>query len=268
LRHTVDVEALAHRISGSMLGIGIGVHHRGRRPERISTVQCRMMLRGLAVSDPGETPLARCRAREAADLAIRSWSETPRLGSDERAKHVLAVARSEFARRGYDLTTIRDIAAAAAMSTGAIRRVSGSKGNLMMMIMGAYAENVTNGWRSILTSPSTSVEKLDALLWFDTNVVHEFPEEQRIQSMGLQVAPPTSPNLMATFPTQLRLLKAFLAEGSDTRQLQVGGGPKDIAARCLFRLVWPSHSMTETVGTQGTHLFEREMLVRGAALRF
>jgi hypothetical protein len=137
----------------------------------------------------------------------------------------------------------------------------------MMMIMGSYAENVTFGWTSILSSPSTPVEKLEALLWFDANVVHDFPEEQRIQSSGLQSRPPTSPNLMATFPTQLRLLKSFLAAGVASGHLQVDASPNDLATRCLFRLVWPPQSMTDAAGTQRTFEFERDIVLRGAASR-
>jgi hypothetical protein len=142
-----------------------------------------------------------------------------------------------------------------------------SKGNLAMMIMGAYAENVTDGWRSILTSPSTPIEKLDALLWFDTNVVYHFSEERRIQSAALQLAPPSSPDLTATFPTQLRLLKEFVTEGLGAEALQIDGAPTELATRCLFRVIWPSQNVVDAVGIERTFEFERDILVRGAASR-
>ena len=49
-----------------------------------------------------------------------------------------AVARSEFGRRGYEATTVRDIAAAAGLSVGSVYRLIGSKDELLGSIMRSF----------------------------------------------------------------------------------------------------------------------------------
>ena len=267
LRREVDSTLLADRICQSMLHVGIGVSHRTRGGERMPAIRCRMLLNGLAVRPPDDARLDRSRARRAADEAIRSWDED-RAEMDDKAAQILAVARSEFARRGIELTTIRDVAAAAGMSTGAVYRVIESKDNLLPSILWPYVEKVAEGWNRIVGSPSTPVEKLDALLWFNINVVHRFTEEHRIQSLGLQLSPPKSPNLTWTFPAQLRQLKGLVSEGLRARQLQVETGASlDIAARCLFALILTPENIVREAGIHDALRFDRETLERGAAAR-
>jgi AcrR family transcriptional regulator len=267
LRREVDLELLADRICQAMLHGGIGVYHRSRGAERVPAIRCRMLLRGLAVRAPDDARLDRSRARRAADACIDSWGEDELARSHDEAARIRAVARSEFALRGYDLTKIRNIAAAAGMSIGAVYRAIGSKDALMASILLSYVEKVTEGWNRIAGSASTPLEKLDALLWFDVNVVHRFAEEHRIQSLGLQLAPPQSPNLTWTFPAQLRQLKDLISEGVRAGQLNVEPASLDRLARCLFALVWTPENIVQRAGRRGALRFARATLLRGAARR-
>lgn len=267
LRREVDLELLADRICQSMLHVGIGVSHRIRGGERMPAIKCGMLLHGLAVRAPDDARLDRSKARRAADETIHSWDEDG-LAMDDRAARIRAVARSEFARRGDQLTTIRDVAAAAGMSTGTVYRLIESKDNLMSSILWSYTEKTTEGWNRIASSPSTSVEKLDALLWFDINVVHRFAEEHRIQSLGLQLSPPKSPNLTWTFPAQLRQLKGLVSEGLRARQLQIEKGASlDMVARCVFALIWTPESIVREAGIRDALHFDRDTFLRGATKR-
>jgi AcrR family transcriptional regulator len=227
-----------------------------------------MLLRGVAMQSPDEARLDRSRARRAADEAIRSWDEDDAAEIDDKAARIRAVARSEFARRGIELTTIRDVAAAAGMSTGAVYRLIESKDNLLPSILWSYVEKVAEGWSRIVSSSSTPVEKLDALLWFDINVVYRFAEEHRIQSLGLQLSPPKSPDLTWTFPAQLRQLKALVSEGVRARQLQVEAAASlDVIARCVFALIWTPENIVRDGGIRDALHFDRETFLRGAAKR-
>jgi len=268
LRREVDLERLADRICQSMLHVGIGVSHRTRGGERIPAIKCRMLLKGLAVRAPDDARLDRSKARRAADEAIQSWDEVEVAGIDEKAARIRAVARSEFARRGIDLTTIRDVAAAAGMSTGAVYRLIESKDNLLPSILWPYVEKVAEGWNRIASSPSSPVEKLDALLWFNINVVSRFSEEYRIQSLGLQLSPPESPNLAWTFPAQLRQLKALVSEGLRARQLRIEKSVSlDIVARCVFALIFTPENIVRAGGVRDALHFDRDTFLRGAAIR-
>ena len=79
---------------------------------------------------------------------IRSGSTTED-DSDLKAAHVRAVARAEFGRRGYEMTTIRDIASAAGLGTGTVYRVIGSKDELLMSIMLEFGQKVGGAWTDI-----------------------------------------------------------------------------------------------------------------------
>ena len=267
LRREVDLELLADRICQAMLHGAVGVYHRTRGAERVPAIRCRMLLHGLAVRSPEDARLDRSKARRAADEAIESWGEDGVPGKDDKAARIRAVARSEFARRGYDLTTIRDVAAAAGMSVGTVYRSIESKDNLMASILWSYVEKVTGGWNHIMGSPSTAMEKLDALLWFNINVVHRFAEEHQIQSLGLQLAPPKSPNLTWTFLAQLRQLKTLISEGLRARQLQTEDASLDMLARCAFALIWTPENIVHGAGIRGALRFTRDTVLRGAAKR-
>ena len=144
-----------------------------------------------------------------------------------------ARARSEFTRRGYDATTVRDVAAAAGLSTGAVYRLIRSKDELLESIMRGYSTTVNNGWDAILKSTATTVEKLDALMWFNINVLDRFSEEYKIHAALLPQLPLTNPDLGMSFSAQLRKLRTVLAAGLRSGELEFPKAPADIArGRC------------------------------------
>jgi AcrR family transcriptional regulator len=266
LRTGVDLAMLTDRLYQSMLHIGIGVYHRTRGAERRPAVECRMLLHGLALSAANDARLDRSPASRVADDIVKSWQEQEeRL--DDKGVLIRAVARSEFASRGYELTTVRHVAAAAGLSTGTVYRLVESKAKLLASIMQSYAETVAQGWAEILTASATPVEKLDALLWFNINVTDRFAEEQRIQTAGLQHYPPRSSDLPMTFAAQLRLLKAVLADGRRDQSLQLESASLDFAAHCVFALMWTPENLVRDAGTRNALLGARDSVLRGAALR-
>jgi AcrR family transcriptional regulator len=267
LRRGVDIAVVADRMCQSMLHVGIGVYHLTRGAERRPALQIRMLLHGLAVRAPDDARLNRSNASRVADELVKSWTEQDDVRNDDKAVAIRAVARSEFARRGYELTTIRDVAAAAGFSTGTVYRLIDSKAELLVSIMQSYAETVTDGWASIMDARSTPVEKLDALLWFNINVTDRFGEEQRIQMAGLQQYPPRTRDLPMTFPAQLRHLKQLLTDGLRARALQIEGASLDMGARCLFTLVWTPENIVRDAGARGALAAARDSLLRGAARR-
>src|SRR4029453_6188552 len=97
-------------------------------------VLCRIHLDGLASREHTDAMLDQSTAFTVADAIVRTWSDAE--GDDEpKAAHVRAVARAEFGRRGYEMTTIRDIASAAGLGTGTVYRVIGSEGTVVRCLM-------------------------------------------------------------------------------------------------------------------------------------
>lgn len=267
LRAGVDLVLLADRLCQSMLHVAIGVSHRSAGADRMAAVRCQVLLNGLAVRPLRESRLDRSAATLAANGVVETWGEDPAAAEGDRAALIQETARAEFGRRGYEATTMRDIAAAAGVDVRNVYRVTESKEQLLVTIMQNYATNVTAGWNSVLRAPSTPVEKLDALMWLNINVMERFAPELRIQLAGLRQAPPDNPDLTWTFPSQLRQVKALLSEGTKSGDFQFEGGSADLRARCLFELLWMPESILRTAGPRGSQDLLRDTVLRGAAVR-
>src|ERR1700754_2313703 len=189
IRSDLDLPTLADRVCQSMLHVGLDVIRHKASTDELATLKSRITLEGLAVKVPSDTDLDRSNAFAAAEAVIKSWVDTED-DSDLKAAHVRAVARAEFGRRGYEMTTIRDIASAAGLGTGTVYRVIGSKDELLMSIMLSFGKKVGAGWTAVLKSDATLVEKLDALSWVNINALDHSPDEFRIQLAWMRQSPP------------------------------------------------------------------------------
>ena len=200
VRPGIDLTLLAGRLCQSMLHIGVGVSHMSSGAEEVPELRLRIPLHGLAVRTPSDVVLDRSAAITAVQSVIMSWAEE--FNDDDRTGHVRAVARKEFGRRGYEATTMRDIAAAAGLSTGTVYRAFASKDDLLFSIMHSYSEKVTRVWDAALRASSPPLERLDALMWGNIHVVDRFSDEFRIQLAWLRQSPPSTPDLGLSFMGQ------------------------------------------------------------------
>jgi AcrR family transcriptional regulator len=264
LRSRIDASLLADRLVQAMLHIGIGVSHETPGAEQVPAFRCSILLNGVAGRPPADSALNRSEALQAADRVIRSWDERDGGAEGEKAALIRSVARAEFARRGYEATTIRDVAAAAGLSTAAVYRLVRSKDELLMSIMRSYSDSVTEGWDAVTTSKATAVEKLDALMWFNINVLDRFSEEYKIQIASLPRQPPTSTNLGMSFPAQLRKVRTVLNEGARAGELRMEKSSADMRARSVFALLWMPENIVRQ-GTRGALALARDTVLRGAA---
>lgn len=265
MRAGIDLRVLADRICQSMLHVGIGVYHRKRGAEKVPALKCQMLLEGLAASWPADSNLDRSKAMRVANAVIDGW-EPDDGDARDRAAFIFGIARAEFGRRGYEATTIRDVAAAAGVGPGAVYRVVDSKEQLLESILSSYVTSVTNGWNAVVRSDATPLQKIDALLWLDINILKRFSEEHKIQSVSLQYAPPSSPNLGMSFPSHLRQLRALLADAGARASYDSSVDPRaDMRARAAFSLVWTPGNIIKELGVRPALQFARETLLRGAA---
>jgi AcrR family transcriptional regulator len=263
VRSGIDLTMLAERLCQSMLHSSVGVFYRTPGAGKVPEVKCHMLLDGLAVRAPSDAELERSNAFAAAEKVIAGWAD-PDDDDDTKAAELRAVARSEFGRRGYEATTIRDIAAAAGMSTGTVYRLAGSKEELVASIMSSYSRATMSGWEAVLAARSDPVEKLDALIWVDINLLDRFSDEFKIQLAWLRQSPPSTPNLGRSFTRRLRLAKELLAEGERGGAFHVMGGSANIRAHCLLELTWLPEDIVRVAGPRAALGLARDSLVRGA----
>jgi AcrR family transcriptional regulator len=266
LRRGVDLEILADRLCQALLHISLGVFQDVRGAADVPAIRCRALLDGIAVDPPGNAELDRSRAFAAATRTIEGWDRGER-EEDERLPLLRSVARSEFGRRGYEATTVRDIAAAAGLSTGSVYRLIGSKDELLASIMRSFTTTARSGWSSVLGARSTPVEKVDALMWFNINVVDRFSDEFNIQLAWLRESPPDTTNLGSSFSARLADLKRVLAQGGRDRLIHIDAPSSDIRAWSLFELLWMPENIVRTLGPRRTLALARDTVLRGAARR-
>jgi AcrR family transcriptional regulator len=272
IRSGVDLSLLADRLCQSMLHVGVGVSHLTPGGEEDPDVRIRILLEGLAVRAPSNTALDRSNALRAARRAIAAWTAEVD-DEDDRLAHLRSVARVEFGRRGYEATTMRDIASAAGLSTGTVYRLLGSKDELLLSIMSAYSQKVVTAWEAVVRSESSPLSKLDALMWVAINVLERFSDEVRVtlawmrQSPPITPSSPSPPSLGVSVPTQLRQVKALVAAGIRAGEIRLEGVSPDVRARCILEAVWGAGTPVTAAGTLAGQNLARDTVLRGASVR-
>jgi AcrR family transcriptional regulator len=266
LRADVDVVVLADRICQSMLYVGLDyIRHRSTSDE-VATLLCRILLHGVATNPPTDSALDDSAAMAAAKSFVASWPEGAATADDKLAR-IRAVARTEFARRGYESTTVRDIAAASGLGQSTVYRLAQSKENLLISIMQSFGERVGNGWTGVLGSDSSPVEKLDALSWLNVCAVDQFPDEFRIQLAWLRQAPPDTATPGWSFGDRIRDMKDLLTDGMRSGEIVLEGPSPEILARSVIGLHWIPENILRKLGTDDSLMHLRDTVLRGVANR-
>jgi AcrR family transcriptional regulator len=266
IRPDLDLPTVADRICQSMLHVGLDVIRHKSSPDQVATVLCRIHLQGLASKERTDASLDRSSAFAAADAIVNGWGNGDD-EADEKAAHVRAVARAEFGRRGYEMTTIRDIASAAGLGTGTVYRIIGSKDELLMSIMLSFGHKVGGGWTDILRSDSTPVEKLDALSWLNINALYQFPDEFRIQLAWMRQTPPDIAEPGWSYSTRVRQMKSLLSEGIKSGEIRIDTPTVDLLARCVIGVQWIPENILRELGTRASLVHARDTVLRGVAIR-
>lgn len=266
LRPDVDLAVLADRICQSMLQVGLDVIRHNAPVGRVATLLCRILLEGLATHPPADDELDGSAAFRAADAVVRTWFETVD-DPDDKAARVRAAARAEFGRRGYEGTTVRDIAAAAGLGTGTVYRLIGSKEELLVTIMRSFGEKIAVGWTDVLRSESSAIEKLDALSWIHTSALDRFGDEFRIQLAWMRQSPPDTPNPGWMFAKRVRQMKSLLAGGIRSGEISIDSPSNEMLARCVIGLGWFPENIVRDLGTRASQIHVRDTVLRGVVQR-
>jgi AcrR family transcriptional regulator len=266
IRSDVDLPIVADRLVQSMLHVGLDMIRHKASSDQVATVMSRIVLHGIAAGERTDADLDTSAAFIAAQGVVDSWGADED-GTDDQAAHVRAVARAEFGRRGYEMTTVRDIASAAGLGTGTVYRVIGSKDELLMSIMLSFGKKVGGGWTAVLESDSTPVEKLDALSWLNINALDRFPDEFRIQLAWMRQSPPDTADPGWSFSMRVRQMKSLLSEGIKSGEIRNESPTAETFARCIIGIQWIPENILHELGARRGLLHVRDTVLRGVAVR-
>lgn len=267
IRPDIDLPTLADRICQSTMHAGLDVVRHNASPEQVATVLCRIMLQGLAIRPPSDQELDRSNAFAAAEKAINTWKDDTASAANDKAAHVRTVARAEFGRKGYEVTTIRDIASAAGLGTGTVYRLIGSKDELLASIMLSFGTKVGGGFATVLRADATPIQKLDALSWVNINALDQFPDEWKIQLAWMRQSPPDTPNPGLLFTKRLRQLKSLLSDGIKSNEIHINSPSTELLSRCVMDVLWMPENIVRAAGTRAALIHARDTVVRGVADR-
>ncbi len=265
IRSDIDLNVLSDRIVQTMLHVGLDVIRHNAGADKLATVLCRIVLEGLAAQPPTDEQLDASVAFQAADAVVKSWSDDTE--ADDKAAHVRAVARAEFGRKGYEVTTVRDIASAAGMGTGTVYRLIGSKDELLASIMRSFGEKVAMGWTEVLKTDASPIEKIDALSWINTNALDRFGDEFRIQLAWMRQSPPDTSNPGYLFTKRVRQMKSLLAEGMQSGEISIDSPSNELLARSIIGIGWIPENILRDLGTRQSLVLVRDTTVRGVVER-
>jgi AcrR family transcriptional regulator len=268
IRPDIDLPTLADRICQTMMHVGLDVVRHTAAADQTAVVLCRIMLQGLASRPHSDTELDGSSALAVAEAAIKTWSDETESDANNKAAHVRAVARAEFGRKGYESTTVRDIASAAGLGTGTVYRLIGSKDELLASIMESFGKKAGGGFARVLRTDATPVEKLDALSWVNINALAQFPDEWKIQLAWMRQSPPDTPNPGLAFTMRLRQLRTLLSEGISSGDIRIEA-PASLAmlSRCVMDVLWMPENIVRTLGNHAALTIARDTVVHGVADR-
>jgi AcrR family transcriptional regulator len=266
IRSDIDLSVLSDRIVQTMLHVGLDVIRNNAGADKVATLLCRIHLEGLAATAPTDKDLDESAAFLAADAVVQSWSDSE-TEADGKAAHVRAVARAEFGRKGYEVTTIRDIASAAGMGTGTVYRLIGSKDELLTSVMQSFGQKIAMGWTEVLSADASPVEKLDALSWINTNALDRFGDEFRIQLAWMRQSPPDTSNPGWLFTKRVRQMKSLLAEGMQSGEISIDSPSNELLARNVIGIGWIPENILRDLGTRQALILVRDTTLRGVVER-
>jgi AcrR family transcriptional regulator len=265
LKAQIDLSVLAEQLCQTMLHTGMAILHLESSPDQVASTLCRLLPDGIATRRFSDRELDRSVAMRTAQRAVEGWSAEEEQDLHDRLSLIRSVARVEFARRGYEATTVRDIASAAGMGAGSVYRFIESKNALLGSIMDAFHGKLSSAYSSVVATDSTAVEKLDALTWINLNAVHRFDREFEIQRAWFRQSPPDTSALFGALKKRARQIRNLVEEGKRTGEIRVDGVSMERLSACVRDLIWMPPPVVGRVGERAALAHSRETLIRGAA---
>lgn len=225
---------------------------------------CDLLLDGLLLGCPDDDELDRSEALDVARSSVRSWPTTPGRGNGSR-EDIVAAAREVFALRGYDATTIRDIADAAEVRMGTLYRRVDSKEDILSEILDQYSNSIHASLVAVQEAATSVATYLDASAYVTTRAKRHFRQESDIVKLGMRSrAFHTRPFTVYAEQSQQRLamLEKSLEHGVKDGSVRSDHSPLQDAP-IVKTIMWLPFQDCEGTSAVRANRFLRRTLLRG-----
>ena len=220
---------------------------------------------GLATAPPGGD--GDSAAIAAVNEAKAQWAADAAERLAGRRGAVLAAARDQFALRGFESTTMRDIADAAGLTASNLYRYFESKDAMILEILGDFSDRLLTAYKEVIGAGATVTETLDAILWLLQQASRQFgPEIEILQGYDRLVALGLSGHYEQGARVRLALLAQLIAAGAAAGELKQAAGP-ELTATCVREIMWSPMRDLAGVSPARARKFFRHTVLSGAATR-
>jgi AcrR family transcriptional regulator len=223
-----------------------------------------LLLRGLATDHHSPAELDASAASRIAHDHVATWTTPAESGEEGRRGLILATARDEFSRRGYDATTIRDLGTASGIRPSSIYRHFGSKQEILNAIVERFSHFLLAGYEAVADAPSSAAERLQALSWLMASAAWLFRAEfiivkdwWRVLNAPADAPPPEN-------AARLRLLERVISDGIASGEFVQPRVPAQVAM-AIRAALWVPLADSAPSSVARRHDFLRQCLLDGAA---
>jgi AcrR family transcriptional regulator len=197
----------------------------------------------------------------------RQWAFDARERMAGRRGAVLAAARDQFALRGFESTTMRDIADTAGLTASNLYRYFKSKESMITEILGDFSDRLLTAYQAVLDSGSSVIETLDALMWLLQQAGRQYAQEIDIlQGYGRLAALGVTRHYEEGAQARLAMLSRLIAAGVASGELNDVAAPERVAA-AVRELLWSTMRDLAAVAPARAREFYRRIVLSGAACR-
>ena len=267
----IDAGVLRHVLRCTMLQVGIMVWDRGAPaggPRAVADCATAIIFDGLAAVRPrlsGPGVAGKSAAERAVAEARARWNREGEARLRERRGMILDVARSQFAQRGPEATTMRDIADVVGIPAGNLYRYFASKDAMVTEILSEFSDRLLEAYRDVLGAGSSVVETLEAICWLLDQAGRYFSREieilrGRTRTLFRDVAEHYRKGAEARYAMLVGLIEAGVAAG----ELNAVADPA-LVASCVRELMWAPMRSLAPVSPARVRDFCRRSVLAGAA---
>jgi len=245
---------------------GVMVRERGAPDAGMAVVAdcvASIILDGLAA--PAPEPAGKSAAIDVVNQARARWAGQAQARLRERPGVILDVARAQFAQRGFEATTMRDIADAAGLPAGNLYRYFESKDAMVTAILSEFSDRLLEAYQEVLAAGTCAVESLEAICCLLDQAGRQFSREiDMLKGNGKVLSLDVASHYRDGAQARYALLVGLIENGVATGEVRPVAEPA-LVASCVREIMWAPMRSLAAIPADGVREFIRRALLAGAA---